>query len=239
MKRGLKKRSYENLTQQNIQHVINLLNPTDSSKKAITKREACSILNISYNTTRLDKILQDFWEKKAYRARRIAHNRGKPPSQLEIQEIVGEYLTGENISSISKSTYRSPSFIKNILERIGVPQRPSQIEGRKQAYYLPEQCVAYDFEKGEVVWSATHHAPAEIIQKFTKEYQDSKPGLQFFDYHAVYGCDCYSIYVRQKASGEQDLYHLPEVGGFFATALTYDLGKLTHLQEYGVNLAKL
>ena len=240
LRRGLKKRNYENLTAQNIQHVLTLLNPTDKSKKPITKREACSILNISYNTTRLTKILEDYHEKKAYRAKRVAYNRGRPANNQEIQEIVSDYLAGDNISSISKSTYRSPSFVKSILDKVGVPQRPSQIEGRRQAYYLPEQCVADDFEDGEIVWSANHHAPAQIIQKFTKEYQDSKPGIQTFDYHAVYGCDCYSIYVRQKPSTtDEEIWNLPEIGGFFATALTYDIGKLKHLESYGINLEKL
>ena len=158
---------------------------------------------------------------------------------MEIQEIVSDYLSGDNISSISKSSYRSPAFVKSVLDKVGVPQRPSQIEGRRQAYYLPEQCVAHDFEHGEIVWSATHHAPAQIVQKFTKEYQDSKPGLKYFDYHAVYGCYCYSIYVRQKPSGESELWQMPDIGGFFATALTYDLGKLKHLEEYGIDLEKI
>ena len=41
--RGVKKRSHEKLTDSNIQHVIGLLN----AKSPITKKEACSILNIS------------------------------------------------------------------------------------------------------------------------------------------------------------------------------------------------
>ena len=51
--RGVKKRSHEKLTDSNIQHVIGLLN----AKSPITKKEACSILNISYNTTRLGTII--------------------------------------------------------------------------------------------------------------------------------------------------------------------------------------
>ena len=58
--RGVKKRSHEKLTDSNIQHVIWLLN----AKSPITKKEACSILNISYNTTRLKTIIEEFVEKK-------------------------------------------------------------------------------------------------------------------------------------------------------------------------------
>ena len=234
----VKKKSHENLTSQNIKHVISLLNPTNSTTKAITKREACSILNISYNTTRLDKIIVDFHEQKEYRARRVSQNRGRPARPDEIQDIVKEYLSGENVSNISKGLYRSPSFVKSILEKIGVPQRPTQLEGRKQEYYLPEECVAEDFEEGEVVWSANHHAPAVIDKKLSKEHQDSKPGIQTVNYVEKYGADCYSIYVRQKPSSE-DLWDMPDVGGFYAFSLSYDLGKLKHLEEYGIDLAKL
>ena len=239
MKRGLKKKDHEKLTSQNIKHVISLLKPTSSQTKPITKREACSILNISYNTTRLDKIIQDFHEQREYRSRRVSQNRGRPPRADEIQDIVKEYLSGENVSNIAKGLYRSAAFVKNILERIGVPQRPTKIEGRKQEYYLPEQCVADDFEKGEIVWSATHHAPAVIDKKLSKDYQESRPGIQTVDYVSKYGCECYSIYVRQKPSGEAEFWNMPDIGGFYAFALAYDLGKLKHLEEYGVDLEKL
>ena len=234
----LKKKSHEKLTAQNIQHVISLLNPTSSQTKAITKREACSILNISYNTTRLDKIIQDYHEQKEYRSRRVSQNRGRAARPDEIQDIVKEYLSGENVSNIAKGLYRSPAFVKSILEKIGVPQRPTKIEGRKQEYYLPEQCVADDFEKGEIVWSATHHAPAVIDKKLTKEHQESRAGLQTVDYVSKYGSDCYSIYVRQKPNTE-DMWEMPETGGFYAFSLGYDLGKLKHLEEYGVDLQKI
>ena len=234
----VKKKSHEKLTSQNIQHVISLLNPTSSQTKAITKREACSILNISYNTTRLDKIIEDYHEQKEYRSRRVSQNRGRPARPDEVQDIVKEYLSGENVSNIAKGLYRSPAFVKSLLEKIGVPQRPTKVEGRKQEYYLPEQCVADSFDEGEIVWSATHHAPAVIDKKLSKEHQDSKAGLQTVDYVSKYGSDCYSIYVRQKPSTE-DMWDMPEVGGFYAFALAYDLGKLKHLEEYGVDLQKL
>ena len=125
------------------------------------------------------------------------------------------------------------------MEKIGVPQRPTKVEGRKQEYYLPEQCVSDSFEEGEIVWSATYHAPAVVDKKLTKEHQDSKPGLQTVDYIGKYGADCYSIHVRQKPSGEADLWDIPDIGGFHAFALAYDLGKLKHLEEYGVDLEKL
>ena len=65
--RGIKKRSHEKLTDVNIQHVMKLLN----AESPITKKEACSILNISYNTTRLGTIIEDFVEKKDYLQKKL------------------------------------------------------------------------------------------------------------------------------------------------------------------------
>ena len=236
----LKKKSHEKLTSQNIQHVISLMNPTSSTTKAITKREACSILNISYNTTRLDKILEDYHSQKEYRARRVSKNRGRPARPDEIKDIIEEYLSGENVSNISKRLYRSASFVKSILEKIGVPQRPVAAEDRKNPMYLPEECVANEFDEGEIVWSAIHHAPAQIEKKQTKELQSSKAGLMPVDYEEKYGCDCYSIYVRQKPSGDlEDFFNSTGIGGYYSYSLASDLGKLKHLEEYGIKLENL
>ena len=76
------------------------------------------------------------------------------------------------------------------------------------------------------------------LKKLSKEHQDSKLGIQTTDYIKKYGTHCYSIYVRQKPSTE-DMWDMPDVGGFYAFALAYDLGKLKHLEEYGINLENL
>lgn len=114
------------------------------------------------------------------------------------------------------------------------------VEDRKAPMYLPEACVATEFAEGEIVWSATNHAPAQIVKKYSKEYQDSKPGVVTRDYNSKYSSDCYSIYVRQKPSGDlEDFYVSAGIAGFHSYALAYDLGKLSHLEEYGIDLKKL
>ena len=60
MPRGVKKRSHEKLTDTNIRHVMQLLD----AESPITKKEACSILNISYNTTRLKTIIEEYKENR-------------------------------------------------------------------------------------------------------------------------------------------------------------------------------
>ena len=121
-------------------------------------------MNITYNTTRLNSIIQDFHDKQNFRAKRKAQLRGKPASALEIKEAIHSYLNGQSVSEISQSMYRSTGFIKAILNRVGVPTRPALVEERKGYAFLPDQCVSDEFIPNEKVWSAFYHAPA-IIRK--------------------------------------------------------------------------
>ena len=132
----MRTKKHENLTQANISKVIELLNPTDSSKP-ITKKEACSILNISYNTTRLARIIEEHLETIEFRERRKAYNKGKGATEMEIKQVVNFYLDGSNISDIAKSLYRSPAFIKAIIDRLGIPQKLAMTDykGRRDAIH--------------------------------------------------------------------------------------------------------
>ena len=140
--------------------------------------------------------------------------------------IISAKNSGIITINIAKILYRSPAFIKSILDRVGVPQRPSSLEDRKMPTLLPENCIAEEFEKGEIVWSAAYHAPAEIC----KEYEDKRS--MYLD---RYGSRCYSIYVYEKSS--EDIYY-SGVGGFYAASCAYDLGKLSHIEDMGIDIRK-
>jgi len=240
MKRAVKKKEHENLSKENIKRVLSLLSPTDGSK-SISKKEACEMLNISYNTTRLDKIIEEFREREQYIAKRKASNRGKPASNTEIAEAVTSYLQGSSISVIAKSLYRSPAFIKNILDKVGVPERPSNKEGKLEYDYIPEECASENFKKGEIVWSARYHSVARIEEELTQEYQARHRGMGTTDYEKKYGTKCYSVYIMKEMHVDSSDSFFPRVesGGFHAYALAYDLGKLEHLKQYGVDLTRL
>ena len=225
----VKKREYEKLTSSNIDHVISLL----EADKPITKKEACAILNISYNTTRLAKIINDHNETKAYREERKNRNKGKSATDYEIKEAVTMYLKGENVTTIAQSLFRSAGFVRAILDRLGVPTKPSSIEERVGTGYLPDKCVAEEFQPGELAWSAKYHAIVEIQHEMTPEYSKSKKGVGNTDYLQKYGSRCYATIVRKST----DDFGTPQ--GFFAFDLAYDLGKLSHLEKFGVNLAAI
>ena len=248
MGRTIKKKAGENLTSQNIEKVKGLLYPNTLAEekshlglqeKPITKKEACDILNISYNTSRLTKIIEEHDKQKEYTRKRKASLRGSPPTDDEISQACTSFLEGDTITDISRRLFRSAGFVRAILEKVGVPQRANNKEERLVPNYFPDECVAEDFDYGEIAWSATYHSTVIVQERLTLEWLATKKGMANTDYIAKYGCPCYAIYVIEKADSEDSFFSNTRSGGFSAYSPAYDLGKLQHLKQYGVNLEKL
>lgn len=160
----------ELMTDANISRVIRLLEPQEEGVKPITKKDACQILGMSYNTTRLGTIIEEFKKKQARIAQRKAELRGKPASKEDIVYIISEYLNGETVDAISKMTYRSPTFIKRILEENSVPIR---VPG--SSYFnpelVPDGAQRDRFKVGEVVYSTKYDSIARIeVETLTEKY---------------------------------------------------------------------
>lgn len=216
---AVKKKSHENLTETNIEHVYTLLN----GDSPITKKEACSILNIAYNTTRLNKIIQDYLETVEYREMRKSQNKGRGATEAEIKSTVEMYLEGDNVTTIAKALYRSPAFIKGIIDRLGVPQKlaESDYEGRRNAM-LPEQCVAEEFEVGERVWAVRQNYPAVVKRELEPEKAEER-GFR------LYLVD--TIEATQEDLKDTYFPHLAYAGKQYALG-SYEIGSLKHLQQY-------
>ena len=216
----IKSKSYEKLSDTNIEKVVSLL----EQDNPITKKEACNILNIRYNTTRLAKIIEEWRDTQEFRQRRKAQNKGKMATKDEIRMVVQSYLDGDNISTIAQSIYRSSSFVKNIIERLGVPQKlaESDHEGKRRAM-LPEQCVSEKFQIGERVWSPRNNKFAEIVAEYDTPYNEEK-----------YGCPCYRLWVLEPCDTSQTFFPWLDGSrtGYTSFALAYELGSLKHLKEY-------
>ena len=93
MRRGVRKREGENLSPANIRRVIHSLN-----EEGITKKVACEMLNISYNTTRLNRIIEEFEEQENYVAIRKLQTKGKPASPDEIKQVIQDYVEGKKLN---------------------------------------------------------------------------------------------------------------------------------------------
>ena len=86
-------KKHENLTKQSIAKVISLL----EQDKPITKKEACGILNITYNTTRLANIIAEHKQDIERTAKMKAKLRGTPATESDIKFVVQGYLSGDNV----------------------------------------------------------------------------------------------------------------------------------------------
>lgn len=149
----------EKMTDVNILKVIKLLEPQDN--KPITKKDACQMLGMAYNTTRLASIIEEFKQKQQRIAEQKAKLRGKPISDSERINIIQEYLLGATVEAISKLTYRGSHLIKQVLEDNSVPIRqPGHNYFTPQL--IPEGAMRDRFNCGEVVYSARYESMAKI-----------------------------------------------------------------------------
>lgn len=208
----IKVNSEEKLDDANIQKVIKLLNPTEEGKKPITKKEACAVLNISYNTSRLDKIISTFLEREQLKAKRRAEKRGKPATQDEVVSIITDYLKGTSIAEVAASNYRSTGFVNRILEVHSVPRRPAS-RNYFSPELIPEGAACGRFTIGESVYSARYDSLATV----RREFPPKTPGNP----HDFW---IYAIYLEDEFWQEQ------------AYQPAYELASLAHLVNLGVKL---
>jgi len=77
-----------------------------------TKKACCEHLGIAYNTTRLDKIINDFKEGEA-RAKELREKAKKTVfNEVTIKAIIKEYVSGAAVSNIADQYFVSSARIK-------------------------------------------------------------------------------------------------------------------------------
>jgi hypothetical protein len=193
----------ENLDSATLDRVIKLLEPEEGIK-AITKKEACSILRIAYNTTRLGKLLDAYKDKKIREATRRAALRGKPATADEIRFSISEYLEGVAIDTIATSLYRSSTFVRNILDSNDVP-----IRARAHDYFkpelIPEGAMRDKFNVGEIVYSARYDSTAKVES-------EQKHSSGEWVYKLWLLADKWQQFCYQPASELASLEHLIQLG---------------------------
>lgn len=158
--RGIRRRDDENLTDTQLEKVVSLL----SADKPITKKEACELLNITYNTTRLQKIIDDYISRRDYRIKKRKELKNKPLEKSDVKYILEEYLKEPNISQIAETLFRGPNVVKKVLNKYNVPLRDSTITYTNPLNLEPEN-MAEDYAKDDLVYSARYASPAIIVKK--------------------------------------------------------------------------
>lgn len=166
MAKKVKAKDYEKLDNANIARVIKLL----SAEKPITKKEACQLLNISYNTTRLGNIIESYNSKIEFVKKRREQNKGKPVTEFEVKEIVENYLIGVSKQQISDMLYRPLSTINGVLNRYHIPERGKGDYRKPEP--IPDESLSENFEAGELAWSARYNTVVEITKlvSYDKEH---------------------------------------------------------------------
>lgn len=189
----------ERLDDAHLEHVIKMLEPKEGSKPW-TKKECCAYLNIAYNTARLNTLIEKYLERKEYEAKRRAEKRGKAATEAEIQYVISSYLEGTTVDAISKSLYRSPSFVTGILHRYEVP-----IRNIPHSYFkprlIPEGAMRDRFKVGETVYSSRYDSLAKIRS-------EHKPGV----YCIYLLSEKWKQFAYQEAAELASLEHLKELG---------------------------
>lgn len=196
------KNENERLDDAHMERVIDFLDPKEG--KAGTKKEACQILGIAYNTTRLASLIEKYKEKKAYESKRRGELRGKPATNEEIIYIIGEYLEGATVDSISNSTFRPSGFIKRILEDNAVPIRQSSHDYFRPEL-IPDGAVRDRFTLGEIVYSARY----DSIARIDSEQADPRYGWVYRIYLIA---DKWQMSAYQEATELASLDHLRKIG---------------------------
>lgn len=198
-------RDHEKLDDPNLASVLAAL----GEDKPITKKEACARLNITYNTTRLGKILDQYQARIEADARIRKSLRGTPLSQGEKRFILEQYVTGESVTEVSKSTHRSRDVINRFLTEQHIPKIGGKSDYFKNVPLIPEEAIREHYEKEDLVFAARYNCLALIVSLFKVD--------------RVHG-EVYSVYLL---GNKQERAYQP----------FYELGNLTHLQkEFGIQV---
>jgi hypothetical protein len=147
----------DKLNSANLDKVIELL----EGSSPITKKAACDILGIAYNTTRLTKLIEEHKETKARNAKMRAEKRGTPASKSELQYIVSSYLEGGSVTNIASSLHRSVAFVHKCLDDYAVPKRTPG-NSYYQPSLVPEEAMKDTYKVGEKAYSVQYDSLVRI-----------------------------------------------------------------------------
>jgi len=160
---GIRRKEGEDFSPTKIEEVIQML----ESDKPATKKDACAVLGMAYNVSRLNKIIDEHNETKAYHKKRQKELRKQPLTKEDISYIVSSYLEEPNLSVIADTTHRSTTVIKRVLARYNIPLRSSSTT-YFNPIYLEDGAIAMKYAKDDLVYSARYDQPA-YISKLTQD----------------------------------------------------------------------
>lgn len=152
-----------------------------------TKKAACEMLGIAYNTKRLQELIDTFLKRSEVEKTVRAKKRKEAVLPEEVGQWISEYLNGATLGSLSESYFRSENVIRHHLEKHGAMLRHASVD-RLDPPLIPEQCIAEEFYPGQYVWSAAYNCIAVIKGKYKNAWkiQVLGGGIQEMSYQPAY-----------------------------------------------------
>lgn len=150
---------------QNIQEA-DLRVATWMSNSGKTKKSICEFLKISYNTTKLAKILNDFQTELSRQEEQKKLNKRKVFTDEEEKLIVKKYLEVNSMAKVAEEFFISAAKVKTILIRQQTP-----IKSRKTV--LVDHIIQdldSPFALGDFVFSKIHKTKCQITRKYDENY---------------------------------------------------------------------
>ena len=149
------------------------------AEKPITKKAACELLGIAYNTTRLDNLIQEYKDDLERIKLRKKQVRKEAVTEETVQEWARDYLVnGMPINEIAEYAYRTPLLVKTWLERYGA-LLPKTSPNPLSPEFVPEACMSNDFEEGELVY-VNGYCSFGIIKKEIKSKTAEAAGFSAY-----------------------------------------------------------
>jgi hypothetical protein len=175
-----------------------------------TKKAACEVLGINYNTTRLADLIETFQKREEVAKNMRAKKRGTPVDDAEFVEMATAYFERTPLNEIARMAFRSEAVVKHHLEVGGAMLRQHGNVDPLNPPMLPDICMRDSFKIGEIVWVAGYNCVGEIKAEFQRG-----------------GENAYKVYLLD-ASQERVVYQM-----------VYELGSLEHLTSRGFDVTKL
>lgn len=144
----------------------NLRVATWMSNSGKTKKSICEFLKMTYNTTKLNKILLEFQAELVRQEELKKAAKKKVFSDDEEKVIVKRYIEVSSMAKIAEEFFISSAKVKKILIKHEVP-----IKSRKTVLV---DHIAQDldtaFSVGDTVFSKIHQTKCNIVRKYDEEY---------------------------------------------------------------------
>lgn len=138
-------------------------------KTGKTKKFVCEFLGISYNTKKLDSLIEDFHKRLEREADLKKAARTKIFTQKEKEGIAKQYLAGEAQSVLAKQYFISPQRIKSILMEMNTPIRGRGRNSEAKVDHIVQD-LEVKFKPGDKVFLAKYNCFAIVHQVFDEEY---------------------------------------------------------------------